>query len=65
VVGEFIGDQKETQAFRKDQIALAFPQAVPTLAVNQHTAIPRTDADTQNPRFLDLGSPKNEKNINL
>jgi hypothetical protein len=30
----------------------AFPQAVPTLAVNQHTAIPRTDADTQNPRFL-------------
>jgi hypothetical protein len=29
-----------------------FPPAVPTLAVNQHTAIPRTDADTQNPRFL-------------
>jgi len=29
-----------------------FPQAVPTLAVNQHTAIPRTDADTTNPRFL-------------
>jgi hypothetical protein len=29
-----------------------FPQAVPTLGVNQHTAIPRTDADTQNPRFL-------------
>src|SRR5947207_527650 len=30
----------------------AFPQAVPTLAVNQHTAIPRTDADTSNPHFL-------------
>src|SRR5437899_5408877 len=29
-----------------------FPQAVPTLGVNQHTAIPRTDADTTNPRFL-------------
>ena len=29
-----------------------FPQAVPTLAVNQHTAITRTDADTTNPRFL-------------
>src|SRR5436305_5448297 len=28
------------------------PQAVPSLAVNQHTAIPRTDADTTNPRFL-------------
>src|SRR5438552_10913272 len=30
----------------------AFPQAVPTLAVNQHTAIPRTDADTSDPNFL-------------
>jgi hypothetical protein len=30
----------------------AFPQAVPTLAVNQHTAIPRTDADTTDPNFL-------------
>jgi hypothetical protein len=30
----------------------AFPQAVPTLAVNQHTAIPRTDADTADPNFL-------------
>jgi hypothetical protein len=29
-----------------------FPQAVPTLGVNQHTAIPRTDADTGDPTFL-------------
>src|SRR5215467_13738413 len=29
-----------------------FQQAVPTLAVNQHTAIPRTDADTSDPNFL-------------
>jgi hypothetical protein len=29
-----------------------FPQAVPTLARNQHTAIPRTDADTTDPNFL-------------
>ncbi|HEX4665739.1 MAG TPA: ferritin-like domain-containing protein [Chthoniobacterales bacterium] len=29
-----------------------FPQAVPTLAVGQHTAIPRTDADTNDPKFL-------------
>src|SRR2546428_6128346 len=29
-----------------------FPQAVPTLAVGQHTAIPRTDDDTQDPNFL-------------
>jgi hypothetical protein len=29
-----------------------FPQAVPTLGVNQHTAIPRTDADTSDPNFL-------------
>jgi hypothetical protein len=29
-----------------------FPQAVPTLATNRHTAIPRTDADTSNPNFL-------------
>jgi hypothetical protein len=29
-----------------------FPQAVPTLATNQHTAIPRTDADTNDPKFL-------------
>ena len=29
-----------------------FPQAVPTLGVNQHTAIPRTDADTSDPTFL-------------
>src|SRR5438046_8785515 len=29
-----------------------FPQAVPTLAVNQHTAIPRTDADTTDANFL-------------
>ena len=30
----------------------AFPQAVPTLAVGQHTAIPRTDDDTKDPNFL-------------
>jgi hypothetical protein len=29
-----------------------FPQAVPTLFVGHHTAIPRTDADTKNPNFL-------------
>jgi hypothetical protein len=29
-----------------------FPQAVPTLGVNKHTAIPRTDADTTDPTFL-------------
>lgn len=29
-----------------------FPQAVPSLAVNQHTAIPRTDADTNDANFL-------------
>jgi hypothetical protein len=29
-----------------------FPQAVPTLGVGQHTAIPRTDADTSDPNFL-------------
>ena len=29
-----------------------FPQAVATLGVNQHTAIPRTDADTSDPTFL-------------
>ncbi len=29
-----------------------FPQAVPTLNVGQHTAIPRTDADTTDPNFL-------------
>jgi hypothetical protein len=29
-----------------------FPQAIPTLAVGQHTAIPRTDADTSDPSFL-------------
>lgn len=29
-----------------------FPQAVPTLAIHQHTAIPRTDADTSDPNFL-------------
>ena len=29
-----------------------FPQAVPTLAGNRHTAIPRTDADTSDPNFL-------------
>jgi hypothetical protein len=29
-----------------------FPQAIPTLAVGKHTAIPRTDDDTQDPNFL-------------
>ncbi len=29
-----------------------FPQAIPTLATGQHTAIPRTDADTTDPNFL-------------
>lgn len=29
-----------------------FPQAIPTLAVHKHTAIPRTDADTTDPNFL-------------
>lgn len=29
-----------------------FPQAVPTLATGQHTAIPRTDTDTKDPNFL-------------
>src|SRR5437762_11124295 len=29
-----------------------FPQAVPTLAVNQHTAIPRTDSDLSDPNFV-------------
>jgi Ferritin-like domain len=29
-----------------------FPQAIPTLAVGQHTAIPRTDQDTKDPNFL-------------
>lgn len=29
-----------------------FPQAIPTLAVGKHTAIPRTDDDTADPNFL-------------
>lgn len=29
-----------------------FPQAIPTLAVGEHTAIPRTDADIADPNFL-------------
>src|SRR6266852_9862046 len=29
-----------------------FPPAVPSLAVGQHTAIPRTDSDTSDPNFL-------------
>src|SRR5437867_2566571 len=29
-----------------------FPQAIPTLAVGQHTAIPRTDADLNDPNVL-------------
>lgn len=31
-----------------------FPQAIPTLAVGKHTAIPRTDADTADPTFLQV-----------
>jgi hypothetical protein len=30
----------------------SFPNAVPSLGVNAHTAIPRTDADTSDPNFL-------------
>src|SRR5262249_33905520 len=29
-----------------------FPQAIPSLAMGEHTAIPRTDADTSDPNFL-------------
>jgi hypothetical protein len=29
-----------------------FPQAIPTLFAGEHTAIPRTDADTKDPNFL-------------
>jgi hypothetical protein len=29
-----------------------FPQAIPSLSVGQHTAIPRTDDDTKDPKFL-------------
>ncbi len=32
--------------------SFTFPQAVPTLNVGEHTAIPRTDADTTDPNFL-------------
>jgi hypothetical protein len=32
--------------------SFVFPSAVPSLAVDQHTAIPRTDADTSDPNFL-------------
>jgi len=32
--------------------SFAFPQAVPDLNKGQHTAIPRTDADTSDPKFL-------------
>src|SRR5215472_4508957 len=32
--------------------SFAFPQAVPDLNKGQHTAIPRTDADTSDPNFL-------------
>jgi len=31
-----------------------FPQAVPSLSVGQHTAIPRTDDDTKDPNFLQV-----------
>lgn len=30
----------------------SFPPAIPSLAVGQHTAIPRTDSDTTDPNFL-------------
>lgn len=32
--------------------SFVFPQAIPTLAEGQHTAIPRSNADTANPNFL-------------
>src|SRR2546430_1495574 len=32
--------------------SFTFPQAIPTLAVGQHTAIPRTDEDTEDANFL-------------
>ncbi len=32
----------------------AFPQAIPDLSKGQHTAIPRTDADTSDPTFLQV-----------
>jgi len=32
--------------------SFVFPPAVPSLAVGRHTAIPRTDADTTDPNFL-------------
>src|SRR3954463_12924718 len=32
--------------------SFTFPQAIPSLAVGQHTAIPRTDDDTTDPNFL-------------
>ena len=32
--------------------SFTFPQAIPTLAVGRHTAIPRTNADTADPKFL-------------
>jgi hypothetical protein len=32
--------------------SFTFPQAIPSLAVGQHTAIPRTDADTTDSNFL-------------
>jgi hypothetical protein len=31
-----------------------FPQAIPSLSVGQHTAIPRTDDDTKDPDFLQV-----------
>src|SRR5437879_1670776 len=34
--------------------AFAFPQAVPDLSTGQHTAIPRTDADTSNSDLLQV-----------
>ncbi|PYK05479.1 MAG: hypothetical protein DME66_07105, partial [Verrucomicrobia bacterium] len=35
--------------------AFTFPQAVPSLAIGEHTAIPRTDADTKHKAFLQQG----------
>src|SRR5246500_4768787 len=34
--------------------SFAFPQAIPDLNKGQHTAIPRTDADTSDPNFLQI-----------
>ena len=45
-------DSVRDDSHNPDLDPTVFPQVVPTLAVNQHTAIPRTDADTTDPNFL-------------